>query len=77
MDNLYRQSIVNQKRINYSKFVKCLTTIKISLCYIIEYKKNFLRLEQLVLIGGPDDGVITPWQSRLVILTEWAIRNIG
>ena len=29
-----------------------------------DYKKNFLALEQLVLIGGPDDGVITPWQSR-------------
>ncbi|XP_062904014.1 lysosomal thioesterase PPT2-A-like [Mobula hypostoma] len=27
------------------------------------WKKNFLRLKQLVLIGGPDDGVITPWQS--------------
>uniref|UniRef100_A0A8C5N0Z4 palmitoyl-CoA hydrolase n=1 Tax=Leptobrachium leishanense TaxID=445787 RepID=A0A8C5N0Z4_9ANUR len=28
-----------------------------------EWKKNFLRLRRLVLIGGPDDGVITPWQS--------------
>ncbi|XP_070581666.1 lysosomal thioesterase PPT2-A-like [Ptychodera flava] len=28
-----------------------------------EYKKNFLKLKNLVLIGGPDDGVITPWQS--------------
>lgn len=28
-----------------------------------EWKNNFLRLQQLVLIGGPDDGVITPWQS--------------
>ncbi|XP_062615868.1 LOW QUALITY PROTEIN: lysosomal thioesterase PPT2-A-like [Saccostrea cucullata] len=28
-----------------------------------EYKQNFLRLNRLVLIGGPDDGVITPWQS--------------
>lgn len=27
------------------------------------YKTNFLALENLVLIGGPDDGVITPWQS--------------
>ncbi|XP_069055201.1 lysosomal thioesterase PPT2-A-like [Lepisosteus oculatus] len=27
------------------------------------WKKNFLRLKKLVLIGGPDDGVITPWQS--------------
>ncbi|XP_060578816.1 LOW QUALITY PROTEIN: lysosomal thioesterase PPT2-A-like [Ruditapes philippinarum] len=28
-----------------------------------EYKENFLRLKRLVMIGGKDDGVITPWQS--------------
>ncbi|XP_042236940.1 lysosomal thioesterase PPT2-A-like isoform X3 [Homarus americanus] len=28
-----------------------------------EYLKNFMKLKKLVLIGGPDDGVITPWQS--------------
>ncbi|XP_071948156.1 lysosomal thioesterase PPT2-A-like [Antedon mediterranea] len=28
-----------------------------------EWKKNFLQIKQVVLIGGPDDGVITPWQS--------------
>jgi len=28
------------------------------------YQDNFLKLTDLVLIGGPDDGVITPWQSR-------------
>ncbi|EFX72411.1 hypothetical protein DAPPUDRAFT_308302 [Daphnia pulex] len=28
-----------------------------------DYKINFLRLKKLILIGGPDDGVITPWQS--------------
>ena len=28
------------------------------------FKENFLRIKNLVLIGGPDDGVITPWQSR-------------
>ncbi|XP_045148406.1 lysosomal thioesterase PPT2 isoform X3 [Echinops telfairi] len=27
------------------------------------WRKNFLRVGHLVLIGGPDDGVITPWQS--------------
>ncbi|KAJ8792090.1 hypothetical protein J1605_020149 [Eschrichtius robustus] len=27
------------------------------------WRKNFLRVGRLVLIGGPDDGVITPWQS--------------
>ncbi|KAK7502615.1 hypothetical protein BaRGS_00006190 [Batillaria attramentaria] len=28
-----------------------------------EYKQNFLRLKNLVLVGGPDDGIIGPWQS--------------
>ncbi|XP_053381511.1 lysosomal thioesterase PPT2-A-like isoform X2 [Mercenaria mercenaria] len=28
-----------------------------------EYKSNFAKLKKLVLIGGPDDGVIAPWQS--------------
>ncbi len=27
------------------------------------FKKSFTRIKNLVLIGGPDDGVITPWQS--------------
>lgn len=29
------------------------------------WKKNFAKLRQLILIGGPDDGVITPWQSAM------------
>uniref|UniRef100_A0A8C5DFN1 palmitoyl-CoA hydrolase n=1 Tax=Gouania willdenowi TaxID=441366 RepID=A0A8C5DFN1_GOUWI len=28
-----------------------------------EWRENFLRIKKLVLIGGPDDGVITPWES--------------
>uniref|UniRef100_A0A8V0X4I2 palmitoyl-CoA hydrolase n=1 Tax=Gallus gallus TaxID=9031 RepID=A0A8V0X4I2_CHICK len=28
------------------------------------WKQNLLRIRNLILIGGPDDGVITPWQSR-------------
>jgi len=27
------------------------------------WKSNFLKLQNLVLVGGPDDDVITPWQS--------------
>nr|XP_033772086.1 lysosomal thioesterase PPT2 isoform X2 [Geotrypetes seraphini] len=35
-----------------------------SICnYWNDWRKNFLRIQKLVLIGGPDDGVITPWQS--------------
>ncbi|XP_024131612.1 lysosomal thioesterase PPT2 [Oryzias melastigma] len=27
------------------------------------WRNNFLRIRKLVLIGGPDDEIITPWQS--------------
>ncbi|XP_066536050.1 lysosomal thioesterase PPT2-A-like [Hoplias malabaricus] len=30
-----------------------------------EWRDHFLGIKTLVLIGGPDDGVITPWQSSL------------
>ena len=29
-----------------------------------DYRTNFIQIERLVMIGGPHDGVITPWQSR-------------
>lgn len=32
------------------------------------FRTALTRLDKMVLIGGPDDGVITPWQSRLEIL---------
>ena len=28
-----------------------------------QWKNNFLRVKKLVLIGGPADGTINPWQS--------------
>ncbi|XP_061165439.1 lysosomal thioesterase PPT2-B-like [Saccostrea echinata] len=30
---------------------------------LTEYRRNFLKLRKLVLIGGPKDDVIRPWQS--------------
>lgn len=27
------------------------------------FKQGLTKLKRLVLVGGPDDGVITPWQS--------------
>ncbi|XP_026790737.3 lysosomal thioesterase PPT2 [Pangasianodon hypophthalmus] len=30
---------------------------------LTEWRERFLGIKKLVLIGGPDDGVITPWQS--------------
>ena len=42
-----------------------------------EWKQNFLRIKKLVLIGGPDDGVITPWQSRLISSVSHVLLNCG
>ncbi|XP_051526800.1 lysosomal thioesterase PPT2-A-like isoform X6 [Myxocyprinus asiaticus] len=35
------------------------------------WKENFLRIKKLVLIGGPDDGVITPWQSSFFLFSQF------
>lgn len=43
----------------YKKYNKFLPVINTN----TNFRSNFLNLEQLVLIGGPDDGVIQPWQS--------------
>ena len=32
------------------------------------FRSNFLNLEQLVLLGGPDDEIIGPWQSRYMYI---------
>lgn len=32
-------------------------------------KLGLTRLQRMVLIGGPDDGVISPWQSRYLLLS--------
>ncbi|KAL7986428.1 hypothetical protein Chor_011594 [Crotalus horridus] len=29
------------------------------------WKRNLLRIRKLILIGGPDDGVIMPWESSM------------
>ena len=39
------------------------TTKTMWFSFISEYRDNFRRLEKFVMIGGPNDTVITPWQS--------------
>lgn len=29
----------------------------------IDFKEGLTKLKRMVLVGGPEDGVITPWQS--------------
>lgn len=48
--------------LNYSKFLPFVNNELLSQ-KSRQYKEAILKLEKMVLIGGPDDGVITPWQS--------------
>ncbi|XP_017854298.1 lysosomal thioesterase PPT2 homolog [Drosophila busckii] len=46
----------------YSEFLPLVNNEKLSSNSTI-FKAGMMRLNKLVLIGGPNDGVITPWQS--------------
>nr|CAD7568058.1 unnamed protein product [Timema californicum] len=47
---------------NYSKFLPYVNNELLSNSSKL-FRKGLTKLKTLVLIGGPDDGVITPWQS--------------
>lgn len=47
----------------FSAFLPLLNN-EVTLKLNASYKNGITRLRRMVLIGGPDDGVITPWQSR-------------
>ncbi|EDV98822.1 lysosomal thioesterase PPT2 homolog [Drosophila grimshawi] len=47
---------------NYSEFLPLINNEKIS-SNSTSFKMGMVRLDKVILIGGPDDGVITPWQS--------------
>ncbi|XP_037083061.1 lysosomal thioesterase PPT2-A-like [Pollicipes pollicipes] len=46
----------------YSKFLAPLNN-EVLTGESARFRRNLCRLKRLVLIGGPDDGIITPWQS--------------
>lgn len=48
---------------NYSEFLPYINNAILS-NRSKEFKEGILKLRKLVLIGGPDDNVITPWESR-------------
>lgn len=54
----HRQSLY----MKYSEFLPLINNEKIS-SNSTPFKMGMERLNKLVLIGGPNDGVITPWQS--------------
>ncbi|CAK8674919.1 unnamed protein product [Clavelina lepadiformis] len=49
----------------YSSYLALLNneSLKSDFSYQNSWQRNFQRLNNVVLIGGPDDGVISPWQS--------------
>jgi palmitoyl-protein thioesterase len=48
---------------NYSAFLPLLNN-EIENRKNESFKKGLIKLRKMVLIGGPNDEVITPWQSR-------------
>lgn len=48
---------------NYSEFLPYINNELIS-TRSFAFKLGLTKLNKMVLIGGPDDNVITPWQSR-------------
>lgn len=46
----------------YSKFLPYVNN-EIDVYNNSDYKTGLIKLRRMILIGGPDDGVITPWQS--------------
>jgi len=59
-----------QKSYRYRKYSRILAPLNNQTFYNTgmswKWRENFLRIKKLVLIGGPQDGVITPWQSALM-----------
>lgn len=49
----------------YNKFLPTLNNeVILSKNTSESYKSGIIKLKKMVLIGGPDDGTIAPWQSR-------------
>ncbi|CAG7821760.1 unnamed protein product, partial [Allacma fusca] len=47
---------------NYSTFLARVDNV-VDTPNATQFKENFLKLKKLILIGGPNDGIICPWQS--------------
>ncbi|KAJ7985384.1 hypothetical protein DPEC_G00351500 [Dallia pectoralis] len=60
--NFWNDPHQRERFVNSSKYLALLNGEKPH-SNMTEWRKNFLRINKLVLIGGPDDDVITPWES--------------
>lgn len=64
--NYWNDPIQQNLYFNYSDFLAVInnqSTGNRSQSFSPEFKTNFIKLKNLILVGGADDGVITPWQS--------------
>ncbi|XP_050526888.1 lysosomal thioesterase PPT2 homolog isoform X2 [Daktulosphaira vitifoliae] len=56
--------------LKYSKYLPIINN-ELETSNSSNYKKGITRLKRMILIGGPDDGVISPWQSsQFAVLNE-------
>ncbi|XP_017345730.1 lysosomal thioesterase PPT2-A-like [Ictalurus punctatus] len=60
--NFWNDPHQRKRYLKYNKYLALLNG-EINYPYQKEWREHFLDIKKLVLIGGPDDGVITPWQS--------------
>lgn len=52
--------------LNYSSFLPYINN-ELDSVNSTKFRDGMLKLNLVVLIGGPNDGVITPWESRYVL----------
>lgn len=61
--NYWNDPYHNQLYIEYSKYLPYVNN-ELPSNSSKQFKEALTKLKTMVLIGGPDDNVITPWQSR-------------
>ncbi|CAD6996959.1 lysosomal thioesterase PPT2 homolog [Ceratitis capitata] len=60
--NYWNDPVQQEYYYKYSKFLPFINN-EIQTFNSSQYKNSILRLNRMILIGGPNDGVITPWES--------------
>lgn len=63
--NYYRDPTREDIYLEKNKFLPYINNERGTASEIARQKENFLRLSKLVLVGGPGENVIDPWQSTI------------
>lgn len=61
--NYWNDPYQQQLYFNFSSFLPYINN-EIKTMNTSRFRENFLQTDEVVLIGGPHDDVITPWESR-------------